>query len=177
MAVMSSLAGLPSEFETAKSQILSSSEIGSLQKVFSRILRTECTSSIQQTNNEEARLLIDITMIQATLFATTVMSRIANVATASSTSSSSSDKTVMVSTDEFAKFSQYQESLKIYTPVTALAETGKTCLISSSNEWVIDSGATDHMTGNPKTFSSFRSHLALLLLPLQMGQPLMLWVL
>ena len=44
--VMSFLAGLPSEFETTKSQILSSSEIGSLQEVFSRILRTEGTSSI-----------------------------------------------------------------------------------------------------------------------------------
>ena len=66
----------------------------------------------------------------------------------------------MVSADEFAKFSQYQESLKKSTLVTALAETGKTCLISSSNKWVIDSGATNHMTGNPKTFSSFRSHLA-----------------
>ncbi|RVW70500.1 hypothetical protein CK203_056154 [Vitis vinifera] len=168
MAVMSFLAGLPSEFETAKSQILSNSEIGSLQEVFNRILRTE---------GEEARLLIAITMIQATLFATTVMSRaiqeilqeitnhnqrnqIANVATASSTSSSSSDKTVMVLADGFAKFSQYQESLKISTSVTALVETGKTCLISSSNKWVIDSGATNHMIGNPKTFSSFQSHLA-----------------
>ena len=65
----------------------------------------------------------------------------------------------MVSADEFAKFSQYQESLKISTPVIALAETGKTCLISSSNKWVIDSGATNHMTGNPKKSSSFRSHL------------------
>ena len=66
----------------------------------------------------------------------------------------------MVSADEFAKFSQYQESLKKSTLVTALAETGKTCLISSSNKWVIDSGVIDHMTGNPKTFSSFQSHLA-----------------
>ena len=46
MAVMSFLAGLPSEFEIAKSQILSNSEIGSLQEVFSRILCTEGTSSI-----------------------------------------------------------------------------------------------------------------------------------
>ncbi|RVW46070.1 hypothetical protein CK203_068645 [Vitis vinifera] len=61
--------------------------------------------------------------------------QIANVATTSSTFSSSSDKTVMVSVDEFAKFSQYQESLKKSTLVTALAETGKTCLISPSNKW------------------------------------------
>ena len=93
MVVMSFLIGLPSEFETAKSQILSSSEIGSLQEVFSRILRTEGTYlssrlimfllpkeeamilGENQTTGEEARLLIAITMIQATLFATTVMSQ------------------------------------------------------------------------------------------------------
>ncbi|KAG8633424.1 hypothetical protein MANES_18G104116v8 [Manihot esculenta] len=41
MAVMSFLAGLPPEFETAKSQVLSDSEISSLHDVFTRILRTE----------------------------------------------------------------------------------------------------------------------------------------
>ena len=41
LAVMSFLAGLPSEFETAKSQILSGSEITSLQDVFNKVLRTE----------------------------------------------------------------------------------------------------------------------------------------
>ncbi|KAH0713023.1 hypothetical protein KY289_008982 [Solanum tuberosum] len=50
MAIMGFLAGLPSEFETAKSHILSSSEISSLKDVFSRVLRTESTPSIQQTN-------------------------------------------------------------------------------------------------------------------------------
>ncbi|KAF9672242.1 hypothetical protein SADUNF_Sadunf11G0020600 [Salix dunnii] len=44
---------------------------------------------------------------------------------------------------------KYQESLKISTPDTTHTKTGKTCLFSSSNEWVIDSGATDHMTGLP----------------------------
>ena len=47
MAVMSFLAGLPSEFETAKNQILSSPEISSLKDVYSRVLRTEGTSSTQ----------------------------------------------------------------------------------------------------------------------------------
>ena len=41
LTVMSFLAGLPSEFETAKFQILSGSEISSLQNVFSRVFRTE----------------------------------------------------------------------------------------------------------------------------------------
>ncbi|RVX16304.1 Retrovirus-related Pol polyprotein from transposon RE1 [Vitis vinifera] len=60
--------------------------------------------------------------------------------------------------EEFAKYSQYQEALKASTPVSALAELGKTCLVSSSNKWIIDSGATDHMTSNHKPFSTFRTH-------------------
>ncbi|KAG8661154.1 hypothetical protein MANES_02G211261v8 [Manihot esculenta] len=41
MAVMSFLAGLPPEFETAKSQILFDSEISLLHDVFTRVLHTE----------------------------------------------------------------------------------------------------------------------------------------
>ena len=44
---MSFLAGLPSEFEIAKSQILSGSEIFSLQDAFSRVLRTESSPNVQ----------------------------------------------------------------------------------------------------------------------------------
>src|SRR5262249_50275713 len=55
MAIMSFLAGLPSEFDTDKSQILSSTEITYLQEVFRRVLRTENASSIQQTTAFIAR--------------------------------------------------------------------------------------------------------------------------
>ncbi len=70
-----------------------------------------------------------------------------------------SDKSVLVSADEFAKFSQYQESLKhSSSPITAIADSGKsnTCLVSSSSKWVIDSGATDHMTGNSSCSMKFQ---------------------
>lgn len=46
------------------------------------------------------------------------------------------------------------------TSITTLAESGNTCLISSSPKWVIGSSATDHMTGNPDIFFHFRSHTA-----------------
>ncbi|KAH0674521.1 hypothetical protein KY284_025608 [Solanum tuberosum] len=58
------------------------------------------------------------------------------------------DKMVLVSAKEFAKFSQYQKSLKESTSVNAFTESDKTCLITSSNKWVIDSGAANHMTGH-----------------------------
>ena len=57
--------------------------------------------------------------------------------------------------------SQYQKSLKsTSTSITTLVESGKTntCFISSSSTWVIDSGATDHLTGNPSLFITFQSH-------------------
>ena len=47
MAIMSFLAGLPSEFETTKNQIMSSLEISSLQDVYSRVLRIEGTPPVQ----------------------------------------------------------------------------------------------------------------------------------
>ncbi|KAH6759971.1 hypothetical protein C2S51_016920 [Perilla frutescens var. frutescens] len=45
MALMSFLAGLPSEFETARSQILSDSKIASLEEAFRRVLQTEPPAS------------------------------------------------------------------------------------------------------------------------------------
>ena len=50
MAVMGFLSSLPSEFDTTKSQILSSFEISSLQETFNRLLRTKIFPSIQMSN-------------------------------------------------------------------------------------------------------------------------------
>ena len=55
----------------------------------------------------------------------------------------------------------YQGSLRsTFTLITAIAESGNPnkCLVSSSSsEWVIDSGATDHMTDNSSLYSTFQS--------------------
>ncbi|KAK3025395.1 hypothetical protein RJ639_044650 [Escallonia herrerae] len=190
MAVMSFLGALPPEFDTAKSQILSGTDITSLQEVFSRVLRTESTSSNQQSSvlvanigrgSEAGRMnnnrgdrgsgdrgghnggTSEIVCYyckepgHTKCYCKKLQNRNqraqTTTATIAATSSSSPGKTVTISVDEYAKLSQHQES------VAASAESGKKCLISS-NKWVIDSGATDHMTGNPKIFSSFRSHTA-----------------
>ncbi|XP_062103747.1 uncharacterized protein LOC133814853 [Humulus lupulus] len=105
MAIMSFLAGLSPEFDYAKAQVLSGSDVSSLQDVFSRILCMEITHSVP--------------------------------------------------------LNSALESLKSSSPsVTAIADSGKsnTCLLSSSSKWVIDSGATDHMIGNSRLFSTFHSH-------------------
>lgn len=46
MAVMSFLAGLPPEFKTAKSHILSNFEISSLHDIFTRVFHRESSSPI-----------------------------------------------------------------------------------------------------------------------------------
>lgn len=50
MVVMSFLVNLSLEFDTSKFQILSNSEISSLQDTFSRILHTESSPSVQMSN-------------------------------------------------------------------------------------------------------------------------------
>ena len=73
-----------------------------------------------------------------------------------------SDQLVQFTAEELARFHLYQESLKSpSTPIIVIAESSNPnkCLVSSSSsEWVIDSGATDHMTGNSSLFSTFQSH-------------------
>jgi len=80
----------------------------------------------------------------------------------------------MVSADEYAKFSQHQETLSSPSqPITAIADSGNPsqCLLSSSSKWVIDSGATDHMAGNPNLFSSFQPHSSSNTVSLEDGSP------
>ena len=71
------------------------------------------------------------------------------------------DRSIQFSKDKLARFHLYKKSLQFPSAsITAIAEWGNqnTCLVSSlSSEWVIDSGATDHMTGNSSLFSTFQS--------------------
>ena len=72
-----------------------------------------------------------------------------------------SNRSVQFSAAELARFQLYQDSLRSSsTPITVIAESGNPnkCLVSSSSsEWVIDSGSTDHVTGNSSLFSTFQS--------------------
>ena len=61
------------------------------------------------------------------------------------------------------RFQCAHEPLKdVYTPSTMLVGSSKpnTCLISSSSNRFIDSGATDHMTDNSSLFTMFQPHLS-----------------
>jgi hypothetical protein len=161
---MSFLAGLPPEFDAARTQILSSPEITTLRDTFTRILRSEgsrsapiITSALvsRGTSNEAGRGSRDSrgsrknTGFQGSWSGGGLgrntghnkpvcyycdepghtrrtcwklhgkpqqQAQVANIATQGinhvSTVSSSNDKSVLVSADEFARFTQYQASLK-----------------------------------------------------------------
>ena len=196
MAVMRFLAALPFEYDSAKAQILSNPEISSLQETFSRILRTEVSSSSSPT--------LVFSQTSSALIGQTIKSerqqnrksgpgdntrgpgygsvvcyychkpghvihdckkrhnrnwkfQYAHIASTTEVS----DQSVQFSAAELVRFQLYQDSLRsLSTPITAIAESSNLnkCLVSSSSsEWVIDSGATDHMTGNSSLFSTFQS--------------------
>ncbi|KAG8658992.1 hypothetical protein MANES_02G001425v8 [Manihot esculenta] len=73
-----------------------------------------------------------------------------------------SDQEILISANEYAQFIQYQASLKSSNSpsITAIAESGNStaCLVSSSSKWVINSGATDHKSGNSTLLSNLESH-------------------
>ncbi|XP_071900889.1 uncharacterized protein [Coffea arabica] len=155
MAIMSFLAGLSPEFEATKSHILSSPEISSLQDVFSRVLCTENTQSVQSssalvglgkqqykgggkgidTRGQNAEVVVcyyyqksghmkrDCKKLQYR------NQRTQSAHIASTNDAINHEKSVTISANEFAKFFQYQESLKFSsTPVTAIAESGNSSL-------------------------------------------------
>ena len=51
-------------------------------------------------------------------------------------------------------------SLLLLLSLHSLSKKTNTCFLSSSSTWVIDSRATDHMTGNSNLFTMFQSHRA-----------------
>ncbi|XP_071912390.1 uncharacterized protein [Coffea arabica] len=155
MAIMSFLAGLSPEFEAAKSQILSSPEISFLQDVFSRVLRTENSQSVQSSSALSGHMKPDCKRLQYR------SQRTQSAHIASINDAINHDNFVTISADEFAKFSQYQESLKSSsTHVTIIADHTSVSTISLANRSksrVLGSGSV-----NPTPLISLSSVLSLL---------------
>ena len=182
IAITSFLASLPSEFDTVKSQILSSLEISSRQEIFSRLLRSKISPSIQMSNalvskNSNYEPVKQQTKSSGSTLkplgqsskgvvcyychkpgharqeCRKLLNRNRRFESAQVASASNTLKqSVVLSADEYAKLLKPAS-----TPTTTLAESGKlgTCLMSSSSNWVIDSRATDRMIGNSSLFTTF----------------------
>ena len=171
----------------AKSQILSSPEISSLQETFCRLLRTMISPSIQISNalvskNSNYEPLKQQTKSSGSdleplgqflrgvvcyychkpghtrLECRKLLNRNRRFQSAHVVSASNIlEQSVVLSADEYAKLFE-----ACFYSHTVLVESGKpyTCLMSSSSNWVIDSGATYHMTGNSSSFTTFQSQLS-----------------
>ncbi|GAA0148516.1 hypothetical protein LIER_07936 [Lithospermum erythrorhizon] len=168
MAVMSFLTGLPPEFESSKSQILTSSEEFSLTDVFSRILRTERSptnvpspSALVSTVQAQPQIVPSSPIVQSPGPHATQRTeyrhprgenpneivvvchychkpghlkrdcrklqynnrRTSSAHVASRTDGS--NQSVMISADEFVKFTLYQDSLKgSSTPTASIGNSG-----------------------------------------------------
>ncbi|CAA0822624.1 Unknown protein [Striga hermonthica] len=69
----------------------------------------------------------------------------------------SSSDMVTISAEEYSRLTATE---KPSSSAAVFADTGNsaTCLISKGTRWVIDSGASDHMIGNPNLFSTLDPH-------------------
>lgn len=79
-----------------------------------------------------------------------------------SSTNDASDQSIQFLVEELAMFQLFQESLKSSaTPIIALVKSSNPtiCFISLLSKWVIDFGATNHMTCNPSLFFTFQPHL------------------
>ncbi|TYK17094.1 uncharacterized protein E5676_scaffold1032G00260 [Cucumis melo var. makuwa] len=156
MAVMIILNGLLPEFGMTKTQILSNSKIPSLDDAFTRVLRIESSPNgvsipqsnstlISKNNNPRAPRAMDGN-VQRKIIDNQILQRLFIASTCDIPEAS-----ITISADEYAKFQNYQDSLQALsssTPVASTVAPGNTkCLLTSSTKWVIDSGATTHMTG------------------------------
>lgn len=172
MATMSFLTALSPRFSVARSQILSGAQLPSLEEAFSRVLRTERTSlpapieptsallSHSQTDNrgppnhrgstprgpnQGAKDVICYYCKEPghTKRTCRKLQNKQNRQNSAHVAATAND-TVTISAAEYAQLKS------VNPPVSAGIVTGNeaTALVSSSSKWIIDSGATDHMTGN-----------------------------
>jgi len=63
---------------------------------------------------------------------------------------------IAIPRDEYAQFLAYKRAIPPSTATLAQSGTASNCLLSSTHDpWVIDSGATEHMTGSSHTLSDY----------------------
>ncbi|EOX92639.1 Uncharacterized protein TCM_001554 [Theobroma cacao] len=89
-----------------------------------------------------------------------VPSKFANAASqvGNSTTPRTEGHTIIMLDEEFSRYTQFRKSQQpSSSSIATLVKSGNpiACLSSLSHHWVIDSGATDHMTGNSGSGSTF----------------------
>ncbi|RVW82381.1 Retrovirus-related Pol polyprotein from transposon RE1 [Vitis vinifera] len=152
------LVGLRPDLETVRDQILGNSSVPFLDDVFARLLRISCTQTLPFDNTSDSSMLVS----QLTLEEDAVVTEVeANVLIAPIAISLA---TLMIGVIS------YMGGLPALprgpaTKSASVAQTGNAfaCLThtSSLGPWILDSGASDHISGNKDLFSSITTTSAL----------------
>ncbi|KAL6321521.1 hypothetical protein AAG906_019701 [Vitis piasezkii] len=138
------LIGLRPNLETVRDHILGSSSVSSLNDVFAHLLRISSTQTLPSDNTSDSSI-------------------------------SSTSQGIFLTDSEDDDYLRYQATKS--TSVVFVAQTGNAsaCLThtSSLGPWILDSGTSDHISGNKDLFSSITTTSALLTVTLANGSQTM----
>ncbi|RVW93492.1 putative mitochondrial protein [Vitis vinifera] len=152
------LIGLRPDLETVGDQILGSSSVPSLDDVFARLLRISSTQTFPSDNTSDSSVLVSQTNSRGGHSVTWAASRTAHVAQSSDPQSpqppsSSTSQDIFLTDSEYDDYLRYQATKSAFVAQTGNASA---CLThtSSLGPWILDSGASDHISDNKDLFSS-----------------------
>ncbi|RVW26169.1 Retrovirus-related Pol polyprotein from transposon TNT 1-94 [Vitis vinifera] len=142
------LIGLRPDLEPIRDQILGSSSVPSLDDVFARLLRISSTQTLPSDSTSDSSVLVSQTTLEEDAVLHGRPPRTAHMA-------QSSD----------SPLPQPPSSSASQASIASVAQPGNAsaCLThtSSLGPWILDSGASDHLSGNKDLFSSITTTSAL----------------
>ncbi|RVX11416.1 Retrovirus-related Pol polyprotein from transposon RE1 [Vitis vinifera] len=144
----------PSNLETVRDQILGSSSVPSLDDVFARLLRISSTQTLPSDNTSDSSVLVSQTNSRGGRSVTWAASRTAHVAQSSDPQppqppSSSTSQGISLTDSKYDDYLRYQATKSASVLLLPQTDNVSTCLThtSSLGPWIIDSGASNHISG------------------------------
>ncbi|RVW55663.1 Retrovirus-related Pol polyprotein from transposon RE2 [Vitis vinifera] len=164
------LIGLCPDLETVRDQILSSSSVPSLDDVFARLLHISSTQTLPSDNTSDSSVLVSqltleedavVTEVEANILIAPIAISLATLVIVLSVTWAASPQCPRG--NEYDDYLRYQATKS--ASVASVAQIGNafTCLThtSSLGPRILDSGTSDHISGNKDLFSSITTTSAL----------------